>query len=96
MIRTDFLQLLGAILVIVGAVLPIVNPLGSAALFLRMTVAYEDATRKLLATRITIYSFALLLGSMLFGTFVLRLFDLSIAVVQVAGARSYVRLAGRC
>jgi len=65
--------------------LPIVNPPGDAPLFLRLTSGCDDATRKLLATRITGYSFMLLLGSMLFGSFVLRLFDLSIAVVQVTG-----------
>ncbi len=85
MLWTDFTQLFGAILVIVGAVLPIVNPPGDAPLFLRMTAGCDDATRKLLATRIAVYAFALLLGSMLFGSFVLRLFDLSIAVVQVTG-----------
>ena len=76
---------LAAILVIVGAVLPIVNPPGDAPLFLRLTSGCDDATRKLLATRIAGYSLMLLLGSMLFGSFVLRLFDLSIAVVQVTG-----------
>jgi multiple antibiotic resistance protein len=74
-----------AILVIVGAVLPIVNPPGDAPLFLRLTAGCDDATRKLLARRIAGYSFILLLGSMLFGSLILRLFDLSIAVVQVTG-----------
>jgi multiple antibiotic resistance protein len=82
---TDVTHFLVAILVIVGAVLPIVNPPGDAPLFLRLTSGCDDATRKLLATRIAGYSFMLLLGSMLFGSFVLRLFDLSIAVVQVTG-----------
>jgi multiple antibiotic resistance protein len=82
---TDVTQLVGAILVIVGAILPVVNPPGDAPIFLRMTHGSDDATRKTLARHIAIYSFALLLGSMLFGSFVLRLFDLSIPVVQVAG-----------
>jgi multiple antibiotic resistance protein len=82
---TDFTQLAGAILVIVGAILPVVNPPGDAPIFLRMTYGCDDATRKTLARHIAIYSFALLLGSMLFGSFVLRLFELSIPVVQVAG-----------
>jgi multiple antibiotic resistance protein len=82
---TDVTHFLVAILVIVGAVLPIVNPPGDAPLFLRLTLGCDDATRRLLAGRIAIYSFVLLLGSMMFGSFVLRLFDLSIAVVQVTG-----------
>jgi multiple antibiotic resistance protein len=82
---SDATQLTGAILVIVGAILPIVNPPGDAPIFLRMTYGADDATRRTLARHIALYSFCLLLGSMLFGSFVLRLFDLSIPVVQVAG-----------
>jgi multiple antibiotic resistance protein len=82
---TDITHFLVAILVIVGAILPIVNPPGDAPLFLRLTLGCDDATRRLLAGRIAIYSFMLLLVSMLFGSFILRLFDLSIAIVQVTG-----------
>jgi multiple antibiotic resistance protein len=85
MIRSDFGQLAGAVLLIVGAVLPVVNPLGDAPIFLRMTVGCDDAVRAELATRIAFYSFMLLLGAMLLGSFVLRMFGLSIPIVQVAG-----------
>lgn len=85
MLWSDLGQLGSAVLLIVGAVLPVVNPLGDAALFLNMTHGCDAATRAELARRITIYSFVLLLGSMLFGSLVLRLFDLSIPVVQIAG-----------
>ena len=78
-------QLIGAILLIVGAVLPVANPVGDAPLFLSMTLGCDRSTRADLANRVAIYSFALLLGSMLLGTFVLRLFGLSIPFVQVAG-----------
>jgi multiple antibiotic resistance protein len=78
-------ELGGAILLVVGAILPVVNPIGDAPLFLAMTRGCDQATRADLATRIALYSFALLLGSILLGTFVLRLFGLSIPVVQVAG-----------
>ncbi len=85
MVWTDFTQLFGAILVVVGAILPVVNPPGDAPLFLRLTAGSDDATRSRLAKIIAIYSFALLVGSMLFGSFILRLFELSVAVIQVAG-----------
>ena len=85
MLWSDFTQLSGAILLIVGALLPVVNPPGDAPLFLRMTAGCDEQTRAMLARRIAVYSFALLLGSMLIGSFVLRLFELSVAVVQVAG-----------
>jgi multiple antibiotic resistance protein len=85
MVWNDVVQLAGAILVVVGAILPVVNPPGDAPLFLRMTAGCDDATRSVLARRIAVYSFGLLLGSMLIGPLVLRLFDLSVAVIQVAG-----------
>ncbi len=85
MLWSDLGQLVSAVLLIVGAVLPVVNPLGDAALFLNMTRGCDAATRAELARRITIYSFVLLLASMLFGSLVLNLFDLSIPVVQLAG-----------
>jgi multiple antibiotic resistance protein len=81
----ELVLLLRAVLLIVGAVLPVVNPLGDAPIFLRLTSGADSATRAVLARRIAVYSFALLLGSMLLGSFVLRFFGLSIAVVQVAG-----------
>jgi multiple antibiotic resistance protein len=85
MILSDFTQLAGATLLIVGGLLPVVNPLGCASLFLAMTPGCDESTRGELAKRIAIYSFALMVASMWFGSFVLHLFDLSIPVVQVAG-----------
>ena len=85
MIWSDFGQLIGAILLMVGALLPVVNPLGDAPIFLRMTPGCDELTRDFLAKRIAFYSFVLLLGAMLLGSFVLRLFGLSIPIVQVAG-----------
>lgn len=85
MIWSNLTQLTGAILLIVAAVLPVVNPLGDAPIFLRMTPGCDEATRALLARRIAFYSFFFLLGALLFGSFVLVVFGLSIPVVQVAG-----------
>jgi multiple antibiotic resistance protein len=85
MIWTDLSQLVGAILLMVGALLPVVNPLGDAPIFLAMTPGCDELTRADLAKRIAIYSFFLLLGAMLLGSFVLLMFGLSIPVVQVAG-----------
>ena len=85
MLWSDLVQLSGAILVVVGAVLPVVNPPGDAPIFLRLTAGCDEPTRRALARHIAVYSFALLLGSMLLGSFVLRLFGLSVPVIQVAG-----------
>jgi len=85
MLWSDIVQLSGAILVVVGAVLPVVNPPGDAPIFLRLTSGCDEPTRRALAGHIAAYSFALLLGSMLLGSFVLRMFGLSVPVIQVAG-----------
>jgi len=85
MVWTDLVQLGSAILVIVGAILPVVNPPGDAPLFLQMTAGCDDQTRGMLARRIAVYSFALLLGTLLFGSLVLRLFGLTVPVIQLAG-----------
>jgi multiple antibiotic resistance protein len=85
LIAPDLLQLLHAVLLIVGALLPVVNPPGNVPIFLNLTDGCDEATRRDLARHIAIYSFALLLGSMLLGSLVLRLFDLSVAALQVAG-----------
>ncbi len=78
-------QLGGATLLIIASLLPVVNPLGDAPIFLRMTVGCDESTRTYLANRIALYSFFLLLGSLLLGSFVLTIFGLSIPLVQVAG-----------
>ncbi len=93
MIWDNVTQLVGAILLILGAVLPVVNPLGDAPIFLRMTPGCDEATRALLAGRIAFYSFFFLLVSLLFGSFVLAVFGLSIPVVQVAGGAVVCALA---
>ncbi len=82
---SDGLQLTQALLLILGALLPLVNPLGAVPIFLTLTRGCDDDTRRDLARHIALYAFLLLLGAMLLGSFVLRMFDLSVPVVQVAG-----------
>jgi len=68
-----------------AALLPIVNPIGSAAMFLAMTQGESASLRRNLARKIAMNSFFLLAGSVLIGTYVLRFFGISIPVVQVGG-----------
>lgn len=93
MIWSDLTKLAGAILLILGALLPVINPLGDAPIFLRMTPGCDEPTRAILARRIALYSFFLLLGSLLLGSFVLSVFGLSTPVVQVAGGAVVCALA---
>ena len=85
MLDEDLQQLVRAILLVIGAILPIVNPVGSAPIFLAMTHGADTKTRSTLAGLVAVNSFVLLLGSLIFGNFVLRLFGLSVPVVQLAG-----------
>lgn len=78
-------QLTRAIILVVATLFPIVNPLGSAPIFLSLTRWYPPSVRNDLVVRITINSFVLLVISILIGSHVLHFFGVSIPVVQVAG-----------
>ena len=53
-----------SILLIVSALFPIVNPIGGSPVFLLLTQDYSKESRKLLARRVAINSFILLIVSM--------------------------------
>lgn len=78
-------QTIRAIIVVVATLFPIVNPLGSAPIFLSLTRDYSHSIRQALIVRITVNSFLLLIISILIGSHVLHFFGVSIPVVQVAG-----------
>jgi multiple antibiotic resistance protein len=65
--------------------LPIVDPLGGAPIYLAMTVGLTSAERSRMAKAVAINSFLLLLASALVGAYVLDFFGVSIPSVQVAG-----------
>jgi multiple antibiotic resistance protein len=75
----------GAVALTLGALLPIVNPPGSAPVFLSMTSGASQETRIRLARRVSLNSLLLLLAAALVGSYVLSFFGLSIAVVKIAG-----------
>lgn len=74
-----------ATLLALAALLPIVNPIGSAALFLALTQGHPAPIRQTLSRKIAVNSFFLLGASVLVGTYVLRFFGISIPVVQIGG-----------
>jgi len=73
------------ILLAVGALLPIVDPLGGAPIHLAMTGGLRPDERVPMAKAVAINSFLLLIASALVGAYVLDFFGLSIPAVQVAG-----------
>jgi multiple antibiotic resistance protein len=72
-------------LLIIGALFPIVNPLGNVPIFLTLTRGFTSDTRTVLARKIALNGFVLLVASILIGTNILAFFGISLPVVQVGG-----------
>src|SRR4051812_5588903 len=85
MMKRELLEYANAVLFTLAALLPIVNPLGSAPIFLSMTADLPGRARRTLATVVARYAFLLLTAAMLVGTYVLRIFGVSLPIVRVAG-----------
>ncbi len=73
------------LLLVVGALFPIVNPLGNTPIFLSLTQGFSSANRTVLARKIAVNGFFLLIVSLLIGTHILAFFGISLPVVQVGG-----------
>jgi multiple antibiotic resistance protein len=84
-VRSAFSELVASTLLVVGALFPIVNPLGNAPIFLMLTRGVSDQGRSKLARTITVNGFALIVVSIFIGTHILGFFGISLPVVQVSG-----------
>jgi multiple antibiotic resistance protein len=69
----------------VGALLPIVDPLGGAPIYLAMIAGVDSSERPRLAQLVAFNSFLLLIVSILVGAYVLDFFGVSIPAVQIGG-----------
>ena len=78
-------ELFRVLLLTVGALFPIVNPLGNAPIFLLLTRDFSSGLREVFARKIALNSFVLLVVSILIGTHILAFFGISLPVVQVGG-----------
>jgi multiple antibiotic resistance protein len=72
-------------LLALATLLPILNPMATAPIFLTLTQGASNDTRALLALRIARNVFLVLTVAMLVGSFVLKFFGISLPVVRVAG-----------
>jgi multiple antibiotic resistance protein len=72
-------------LLVYAGLFPIVNPIGSAPIFLALTSNNTVAVRRNLARRVAINGFILLLGSLFVGSHVLVFFGITLPVVRIAG-----------
>ena len=82
---SDLRHFAGIVLLAVGALLPIVDPLGAAPIYLAMTAGLTPEERRRMAKAVAVNSFLLLIASALIGAYVLDFFGVSIPAVQVAG-----------
>jgi multiple antibiotic resistance protein len=78
-------NVVNAFLLVYAALFPIVNPVGSAALFLRLTQFVSQPERQILARGVALNSFMLLVGSLLIGSHVLVFFGITLPIVRIAG-----------
>jgi multiple antibiotic resistance protein len=74
-----------AFLLTFAGLFPIVNPIEAAPFFLALTPNLSNAERFGLARRVAINGFALLLGSMVIGPWLLVFFGIELPVVRIAG-----------
>jgi multiple antibiotic resistance protein len=74
-----------AFLLTFAGLFPIVNPIEAAPFFLALTPNLSNAERSGLARRVAINGFALLLGSMVLGPWLLVFFGIELPVVRIAG-----------
>ena len=72
-------------LLIVGALFPIVNPIGNTPIFLSLTRGLSSHGRTALARMIALNGLTLILVSVFIGTHILTFFGISLPVVQVGG-----------
>ena len=78
-------DLANAFLLVYAGLFPIVNPVGSAPIFLGLTRHCTVAERHALAGKVAVNGFLLLLGSLLVGSYVLEFFGITLPVVRIAG-----------
>jgi multiple antibiotic resistance protein len=72
-------------LLVVGALFPIVNPIGNTPIFLSLTAGLSERARAMLARMVAVNGFTLIVVSIFIGTHILAFFGISLPVVQVGG-----------
>jgi multiple antibiotic resistance protein len=70
---------------VVGALFPIVDPIGGTPIFLSLTRGLSSGGRAALSRMIAINSLMLIVGSIFIGTYILAFFGISLPVVLVGG-----------
>ncbi len=82
---TDVADATRAAALAVATLIPIVNPLGSAPIFLSMSADLPTVARRRLPRQVAWNSFLLLAAAMLVGSHILQWFGISVPIVRVGG-----------
>src|SRR5580765_3290209 len=85
MMTDTLIELAKNTFLIVGALFPIVNPIGNTPIFLSLTRGLSERGRAALARMIAVNGLILILTSIFIGTHILAFFGISLPVVQVGG-----------
>jgi multiple antibiotic resistance protein len=85
LVTSAFGELAASTLLVVGALFPIVNPLGNTPIFLTLTRGLSGPGRARLAQAIAVNGLVLMVVSIFIGTHILGFFGISLPVVQVGG-----------
>ena len=72
-------------LLVLATLFPVVNPPGAALVFLSMTKYASSNERRSLARRVALNAFFVMIGSLLIGAFILRMYGISVPILRVAG-----------
>src|SRR6185436_7669967 len=72
-------------LLVLAAIFPVVNPPGSALVFLGLTRGATPEIRRILARRVAINSFIVIVSSLVLGSLILQFYGISIPILRVAG-----------
>jgi len=82
---SSFTDILNSFLLVYAGLFPIVNPVGSAPIFLGLTRHCTVGERHALAGWVAVNGFILLLCSLLVGSHVLEFFGITLPVLRIAG-----------
>jgi multiple antibiotic resistance protein len=77
-------EIVKAVAIVVLTLLPIINPIGNAPIFVSLARGHATTMRRM-AIRVAVNSWIILMVSMLVGTYVLEMFGISLAIVRMGG-----------
>lgn len=85
MISDQVFEILKVVFITFTTLFPIINPIGTSVIFLNLTEEADHALRKNIAKKIALNSILLMTFVLIFGTFIISFFGISIPVIQFCG-----------